>query len=88
MKLLSFTLLGLISAESDKFLQEAFDAEAEEDQTNSVIIGSGACINWSFPRNRYFDLKKFDTEFRKDNLPANIDFSGNKFYYKACQTPW
>lgn len=87
MKFTTLAMIGLASAvEEIKFMQEP----VLEDETELLTLGSGACINWSFSRNKFYDLKPFDTENRDEakELPAKLPFPSAQFLYKACQPFW
>jgi len=89
MKLTTLALMGMASAAEElMFMKES--GNIIDDDTELLSIGSGACINWSFSRNLYFDLKKFDENSRKDKMPAfeKFDKFKGEFIFKPCQTPF
>ena len=83
MKFKTLALFGVASAADELNFMQGDDSF---DNTELLTIGSGACVNWSFTKNKFYDLKEFDTEFRDEGkkLPANLKFGADNFLYKAC----
>jgi hypothetical protein len=84
---MKYSLLAIAgAAANDKFLG------LDDDMTNLIHIGSGACVNWNSAAGKFWDfsnLDKWSNGNENSKAPTKVSRDlDTHFWFSLCQAPW